>query len=95
MIVSEYGGFGFYKTQEKPLIENFRDYTLGIARCDLFQGYAYTQQYDTEQEQNGLLTFDRKPKVTFEELQAVSREVDRIVAERAGRAEKRTSKLIS
>lgn len=84
MIVSEYGGFGFYKTREKPLIENFRDYTLGIAKCDLFQGYAFTQQYDTEQEQNGLLTFDRMSKVTFEELREVSREVDRIVADRAG-----------
>ncbi|MFA6447859.1 MAG: sugar-binding domain-containing protein [bacterium] len=84
MLISEYGGFGFYKTQEKPLIDNFRDYTLGIARCDLFQGFCYTQQYDTEQEQNGLLTFDRKTKIPAEEIQAVNLEVDRIVAERAG-----------
>jgi len=82
MIISEYGGFGFYKTAEKPLLDNFRDYTLGIARCDLFQGYAYTQHYDTEQEQNGLLTFDRRPKVPLEELRAVNVEADRIFAAR-------------
>lgn len=82
MFVSEYGGFGFYKTQQKPLIENFGDYTLDIARCDLFQGFCYTQQYDTEQEQNGLLTFDRKPKEPLEKIRAVNDEVDRIVAER-------------
>ncbi len=82
MIVSEYGGFGFYKTQEKPLFDNFRDYTLGIARCNLFHGYCYTQQYDTEQEQNGLLTFDRRPKIPFDELRTVNIEADGIFASR-------------
>jgi beta-galactosidase/beta-glucuronidase len=86
MLVSEYGGFGFYKTESKSLIDNFLDYTLGIARCGLFQGYCYTQQYDTEQERNGLLTFGREPKVPFEQLRAASAEVDSIANERQNRS---------
>lgn len=79
IIISEYGGFGFYKTEDKPLIENFREYTLDIANVDFIQGYCYTQQYDTEQERNGLLNFDRTPKVSIEEIREVNDEVDRII----------------
>lgn len=83
LIISEYGGFGFYKTKgDKPLIDNFREYTLAIAEDDLFWGYCYTQQYDTLQEQNGLLTFDREPKVPIEEIQAVNRRTDDLVEAR-------------
>lgn len=82
VVISEYGGFGFYKTDDKPLIENFRDYTLDIAKMDFIQGYCYTQQYDTEQEQNGLLNFDRTPKTPIEDIRKVNDEVDRIVNER-------------
>jgi len=82
VIISEYGGFGFYKTVDKPLLVNFRDYTLAIAGRNLFQGYAYTQMYDTEQEQNGLLDFDRNPKIPLEDIRAVNDEVDRILDER-------------
>ncbi|HOC92389.1 MAG TPA: glycoside hydrolase family 2 TIM barrel-domain containing protein [bacterium] len=82
MLVSEYGGFGFYKAEDKSLIENFRDYTLAIAEEDIFQGYCYTQFYDTEQERNGLLNFDRTPKIPLEEIRAVNEEAGRIAAER-------------
>lgn len=83
LLVSEYGGFGFYKnTEGKSLLDNFTEYTLDIAREDLFQGFAYTQQYDTELEQNGLLTFDRQPKIPLEHIAAVNKQVDNIVHER-------------
>ncbi|MFC1474563.1 glycoside hydrolase family 2 protein, partial [bacterium] len=85
IIISEYGGFGFYKTEEKPLIDNFREYTLAIAENGLFQGYCYTQQYDTEQEQNGLLDFDRNPKIPIEDIRAVNDEMDKVVNERSGK----------
>jgi len=79
LFISEYGGFGFYRAEEKSLLENFEEYTLAIARDDLFKGYCYTQQYDTEQEQNGLLTFDREPKLPAEQIRAVNDKVDEIV----------------
>lgn len=82
IIISEYGGFGFYKTEDKPLIENFEEYTLDIAKTDFIQGYCYTQQYDTEQEQNGLLNFDRSEKVSIKDIRRVNDEVDRIIDER-------------
>lgn len=82
IVISEYGGFGFYKTDERPLLENFSDYTLAIAEDDLFQGYCYTQQYDTQQEQNGLLDFEREPKIPVEDIKAVNDRVDEIVGSR-------------
>ncbi len=82
IVISEYGGFGFYKTDERPLLDNFRDYTIAIAEDDLFHGYCYTQQYDTEQEANGLLTFSRDAKLPLEDIKAVNDRVDEIVESR-------------
>ncbi|MFH1538897.1 MAG: glycoside hydrolase family 2 TIM barrel-domain containing protein [bacterium] len=80
IIISEYGGFGFYRAGGgKSLVENFSDYTLGIARQPHLQGYAYTQFTDVEQEKNGLLTLDREPKVPIEEIRKVNEEAARIV----------------
>lgn len=75
LLVSEYGGFGFYKTEGKSLLENYRDYTLAIGEFPQIVGYCYTQPYDVEQEQNGLMTFDRKPKVPVEEIRRVNESV--------------------
>jgi hypothetical protein len=36
------------------------------------EGFAYTQLTDIEQEQNGLLTFERQPKVDPERLREVT-----------------------
>jgi hypothetical protein len=36
------------------------------------EGFGYTQLTDIEQEQNGLLTFDRQPKVDPERLREVT-----------------------
>jgi len=75
LLVSEYGGFGFYKAEGKSLLENYRDYTLAIGEFPRIVGYCYTQPYDVEQEQNGLMTFDRKPKVPVEEIRAINESV--------------------
>ncbi len=64
IIVSEYGGFGFYRTEgKKGLYDLYRDYTLAIFDFDYLDGYCYTQPYDVEQEKNGLMTYERGPKV--------------------------------
>jgi beta-galactosidase/beta-glucuronidase len=80
IIVSEYGGFGYYPTQKGSLLDNFRAYTLAIANAPHIAGFCYTQQYDTEQEKNGLLTYDRKPKVNPAEIKAINDEVIKITS---------------
>ena len=80
LVVSEYGGFGFYKTSDRPLMDNFRDYTLAIAEQDHLQGYCYTQMYDTELERNGLLTLDREPKVPVHEVAEVNRRAREMIS---------------
>jgi len=73
VILSEYGGFGFYKTSgEKGLLELYRDYTLAIRDYPYIRGYCYTQPYDVQQEQNGLMSFDRKPKVEPEKIKQIN-----------------------
>lgn len=42
----------------------------GVYSCN-FQGYCYTQLTDVQQEVNGLLTAERKPKVDMCRLQEI------------------------
>ena len=35
-------------------------------------GFCYTQLMDVEQETNGLLTYDRKPKLTLEKIKKIN-----------------------
>ena len=77
-LLSEYGGIayippgvkapgdawgyaGVEKTEEAAL-ERYRGLTSAILKIPAFAGYCYTQLTDVEQEVNGLLTYDRKPK---------------------------------
>lgn len=78
IVVSEYGGFGYYPSAEEgSLLDRYRAATAAIARRPGLRGYCYTQMYDVYQEQNGLLTFDRQPKVPLEELRAFNESVGR------------------
>jgi hypothetical protein len=43
-----------------------------IARIPAFAGICYTQLTDVEQEINGLLTFDRKPKFDVKQLRELN-----------------------
>jgi hypothetical protein len=64
LFMSEYGGFGWYETEQKDaVIESIEEYTRDIVASGLFCGYCYTQLYDVGAEVNGLLSFDRKLKV--------------------------------
>jgi hypothetical protein len=73
IVVSEYGGFGFYRTEgEQSLLDKYRDYTLAMKDFPYLDGYCYTQPYDVEQEKNGLMTFERVPKVDPEEIKKIN-----------------------
>jgi beta-galactosidase/beta-glucuronidase len=82
IVISEYGGIGLIveKKEEKDwgygnlaqtpeeLVQRFRELTQAILANPDIAGYAYTQLTDVEQEMNGLLTYDRKPKAKTKEF---------------------------
>ena len=47
----------------EELLEKYRDLMSGISSLPFVAGFCYTQLTDIEQEINGLLTYDRRPKV--------------------------------
>lgn len=71
--ISEYGGvafgdnsgWGYHSIEsEEEFVANYIKLTEKILKCPKLSGFCYTQLYDIEQEQNGLLTYDRKPKLS-------------------------------
>jgi hypothetical protein len=57
--------FNFYGSWrgQPEFLAKFRDLMEGIASLAFVCGYCYTQLTDIEQETNGLLTYDRRPKL--------------------------------
>ena len=52
----------------------YRDLMLGLSELPFLAGFCYTQLTDIEQEINGLMTYDRQPKVAPEKIAEVHRE---------------------
>ena len=83
MFVSEYGGIGWSvadtgwsygnapKTGEE-FIERYTRLTGALLNNPEHMGFCYTQLTDVEQEQNGLYTYDRKPKFPAEHFRAAN-----------------------
>jgi hypothetical protein len=69
--------YRFYDSFERPeeLVEKYRDLMKGIASLNFLGGFCYTQFTDIEQEINGLLTYDRRPKVPAEEIASIHRDM--------------------
>lgn len=72
IIVSEYGAFDFFKAPQLDLAENFKNYTEVIRKETWISGYCFTQLYDTFQEKDGLMTFDRQPKVSASAIEEIN-----------------------
>jgi len=73
LFLSEYGGFGWYSISEKgSTIEKIETYTRDILDSRIFCGYCLTQLYDVGGEVNGLLSFDRKPKMDLDRLREIN-----------------------
>ncbi|MDD6728033.1 MAG: glycoside hydrolase family 2 TIM barrel-domain containing protein [Eubacteriales bacterium] len=79
VFISEYGGIKWetdkeYKSwgygddvkSEEEFAERYCGLTDAITKNERILGFCYTQLYDVEQEQNGLYTYDRKPKFSAE-----------------------------
>ena len=83
VIISEYGGIAFkdehgwgYGNQvadEEAFIKRFDEITAAIQNHPDIVGFCYTQVSDVQQEINGLVTEDRRPKVDFDRLSEINR----------------------
>ena len=69
-----YRFYGSFRTPEE-LLAKYRDLMEGISSLRFVAGFCYTQLTDIEQEINGLLTYDRQPKVVPEEIARIHREL--------------------
>ncbi|WP_309120202.1 sugar-binding domain-containing protein [Paenibacillus sp.] len=83
IIVSEFGGISYDSNHEEfainysaarneeDLLQRLAAVIRPMLRSPIVQGFCYTQLTDVEQEVNGLLTYDRKPKLPIEKIREV------------------------
>jgi len=88
IVVSEYGGislrgyeappgservaYGAHMENEEAFLARYRDITTAIQGVADIQGFCYTQLTDVEQEVNGLMTYDRRPKLAPEKIAQIN-----------------------
>lgn len=84
VFLSEYGGilwspgktdgwgYGQGPKTEEEFIERYRGLTQALLNNSKILGFCYTQLYDIEQEQNGLYTYERKPKFDMDIFKAIN-----------------------
>lgn len=80
VLITEYGGIAFEEENEKgwgyygkvkdeaQFMERLEPITRFLIQSGHFSGFCYTQLTDVMQDVNGLLTADRKPKVSVQKL---------------------------
>ncbi len=82
ILMTEFGGISFKRSgwngwgysgasDDTDFERRLRDVFDPIAGAPLLQGYCYTQLTDVEQEINGLLTYDRQPKIPLERIREI------------------------
>ncbi|MDQ3651679.1 MAG: glycoside hydrolase family 2 [Acidobacteriota bacterium] len=69
--------YQFYGSVEsaEELLSKYRDLMKGIASLRFLAGFCYTQLTDIEQEKNGLLTYERQPKISPDRVAEIHREL--------------------
>jgi len=83
IIISEFGGISYQKgnwegwgyssaTSDEDFAKRYYDVVSGLLESPLVQGFVYTQITDVEQEINGLLTYDRKPKIDLDIIRQIN-----------------------
>ena len=63
-------GYSGAAQNEEAFLKQLGSIMQGVYSCN-FQGYCYTQLTDVQQEVNGLLTAERKPKADMQKLKAI------------------------
>ena len=83
ILVTEFGGISYKKgdwdgwgyssaDSDEDFAKRYCDVVSAILESDLIQGFCYTQLTDVEQEINGLLTYDRKPKIDLKLIREIN-----------------------
>ena len=82
ILVTEFGGIAFKKSDwegwgysgaqdEEDFLKRLKDVVQPLTESGVVQGFCYTQLTDVEQEINGLVTYDRVPKVPLEKIREI------------------------
>lgn len=83
ILVTEFGGISFKKSDwdgwgysgaesDDDFIERYAAVVEAMLESTSLQGFCYTQLTDVEQEINGILTYDRQPKVPIEVIRRIN-----------------------
>lgn len=83
ILITEFGGIAYQKdtqqgwgytaaTDAADFLQRYRAVVSALLQSPLVQGFCYTQLSDVEQEINGLLTYDRQPKVDLALIKAIT-----------------------
>ncbi len=83
VIVSEYGGISYAKSEQQgwgysvaqtdaDFYTRYYQVTAPLLESPVVQGFCYTQLSDVEQEINGILTYQRVPKVDLQIIKAIN-----------------------
>lgn len=82
VMLTEYGGISYaadggwgYNGKvgtEEEFLERFESLTRAIKEISYMNGYCFTQFTDVENEQNGLVTIKREPKVNIEQIRKIN-----------------------
>jgi beta-galactosidase/beta-glucuronidase len=83
VLVTEFGGIAFrsadpeswgYRvvSNAEELLERYGSLIAALLRSDVVQGFCYTQLADVEQEINGLLAYDRRPKADLARIREIT-----------------------
>jgi hypothetical protein len=83
VLVSECGGIAFKKSEwegwgytraaeDNEFVRRYAEVVSTLLKQPLIKGFCYTQLADVEQEINGILTYDRIPKVNLSLIRAIN-----------------------
>ncbi|MBA3424219.1 MAG: glycoside hydrolase family 2 [Rubrobacter sp.] len=83
VLVTEFGGVAFAGGEGKDwgystvtdageFLNRYESLIDALLACEPVQGFCYTQLTDVEQEVNGLLTYDREPKVELARIRSIT-----------------------
>ncbi|MEI6285401.1 MAG: sugar-binding domain-containing protein [Bacillota bacterium] len=82
IMLTEYGGIAFNRgsigwgydsvNTATEFVAAYRSRTQALFDSPVVAGFCYTQLYDVEQEINGLLTYDRKPKCDLRKIRKIN-----------------------
>lgn len=83
ILVTEFGGIAYQRGAQEgwgytvannaeEFLRRYRDVVEAILASPILQGFCYTQFSDVQQEINGLLTYDRQPKVDLALLRQIN-----------------------